>query len=214
MAQIHNLMDNKDYAPSHKELEPLKYSQVASSIPSSRREVERCVQGTLSLLSYCLGQGEAVALVLKDLGVLLVQGSRVSVRFYSHFLEQLMGNWSLEGDGDKVSHLLDSGMSPSDPVSSLSTSGRVLIFPTFGIALETPRFPKDPLKSLGSAGGDKEMGMGMGTSPAPDEAMGVGSPGVPIPGVPIPGVPIPGVPIPMAGDGQEEATGMKKAQVR
>ncbi|NXU24335.1 CCD81 protein, partial [Thalassarche chlororhynchos] len=65
---VHNLMDDKDYLPSNKELEPFKYAQVAAAASVSRRKVESCIQGTTSLLSYCLGKGENVALILKDIG--------------------------------------------------------------------------------------------------------------------------------------------------
>ncbi|XP_057274902.1 coiled-coil domain-containing protein 81-like [Pezoporus wallicus] len=170
LALVHNLMGNKLYAPGNKELEPLKYSKVASSIPTSRQKVERCVQGTMSQLSYCLGKGETVALVLKDIGVLLIEGKRVEVRFYSHFLEELVGKRSLEKGGAKVPHLLDMGMSPSAPVASLSTIGRVLVFPAFGMTSETQQIPKVLLKSLGSALGEDEE-MGMGRSPSLDDTM-------------------------------------------
>ncbi|NWQ84483.1 CCD81 protein, partial [Columbina picui] len=64
----HNLMDNKAYLPGNKDLEPIKYSTVAAAASTSRRKVEGCIQGTLSLFSYCLGNGENVALLLKDIG--------------------------------------------------------------------------------------------------------------------------------------------------
>ncbi|KFQ40988.1 Coiled-coil domain-containing protein 81, partial [Nestor notabilis] len=126
----------------NKELEPLKYSKVASSVSMSRQKVERCIQGTMSQLSYCLGKGETVALVLKDIGVLLIEGKRVEVRFYSHFLEELVGKKSLEKAGAKVPHLLDMGISPSVPVVSLSFTGRVIIFPGFEMTFATKQPPK------------------------------------------------------------------------
>ncbi|NXV98573.1 CCD81 protein, partial [Calonectris borealis] len=68
LALVHNLMDDNDYLPSNKELEPLKYAKVAAAAHVSRRKVESCIQGTTSLLSYCLGKGKNVALILKDIG--------------------------------------------------------------------------------------------------------------------------------------------------
>ncbi|NXQ84580.1 CCD81 protein, partial [Nyctibius grandis] len=63
-----NLMDEKAYVPGIKELEPLKYAKVATAASVSGLKVEGCTQGTTSLLSQCLGKGENIALVLKDVG--------------------------------------------------------------------------------------------------------------------------------------------------
>ncbi|KAM9514267.1 coiled-coil domain-containing protein 81-like [Guaruba guarouba] len=168
LALVHNLMGNKLYAPGNKELEPLKYSKVASSIPTSRQKVERCIQGTMSQLSYCLGKGETVALLLKDIGVLLIEGKRVEVRFYSHFLEELVGKRSLEKARAKVPHLLDMGMSPSAPVASLSTIGRIIVFPAFEMTLGSKQPPKVLLQCLGPTPGEDEE-RAMGRSPSLDE---------------------------------------------
>ncbi|NWI35106.1 CCD81 protein, partial [Sula dactylatra] len=68
LAVVHNLTDNKAYLPGNKVLQPFKYAKVATAASVSRQKVEACIQGTMSLLSHCLGKGENVALVLKDIG--------------------------------------------------------------------------------------------------------------------------------------------------
>ncbi|NXN65413.1 CCD81 protein, partial [Himantopus himantopus] len=68
LAVVHNLMDDKAYLPGNKELEPLKYAKVAMAASVSRQKVEVCIQGTTSLFSHCLGKGENVSLVMKDIG--------------------------------------------------------------------------------------------------------------------------------------------------
>ncbi|NXA23622.1 CCD81 protein, partial [Ibidorhyncha struthersii] len=68
LAIAHNLMDNKAYLPGNKELVPLKYSEVARAAAVPRQKAEGCIQGTTSLLSHCLGKGQNVALVLKEVG--------------------------------------------------------------------------------------------------------------------------------------------------
>ncbi|NWW47923.1 CCD81 protein, partial [Pedionomus torquatus] len=113
--------------PGNKELEPLKFSQVATSLP--RQKVEECVLGTTSLLSHCLAKGENVALVLKDLGFLLIEGTKVQMKFYHEFLARLTGKENLEKVVFKVPGLLDMMVSPTVPVASLTFSGRVIIFP-------------------------------------------------------------------------------------
>ncbi|NWU73713.1 CCD81 protein, partial [Pterocles burchelli] len=117
------------FFPDNKELEPLKYSKVAMATWMSRWQVETCVQGTMSLFSHCLGKGENVALVLKDIGVLLIEGQKVQVKFYYSFLEMLVGKENLEKVILEVPQLLDTVMSRVEPVASLTFSGRVIIFP-------------------------------------------------------------------------------------
>ncbi|NXT29710.1 CCD81 protein, partial [Syrrhaptes paradoxus] len=117
------------FFPDNKELEPFKYSKVAMATWMSRRQVETCVQGTMSLFSQCLGKGENVALVLKDIGVLLIEGKKVQVKFYYSFLEMLAGKENLEKVILEVPRLLETVMSRVEPVASLTFSGRVIIFP-------------------------------------------------------------------------------------
>ncbi|NXW25949.1 CCD81 protein, partial [Circaetus pectoralis] len=117
------------FFPGNKELEALKYAKVAAATCMSRQKVESCIQGTISLLSYCLGKGENIALALRDIGVLLIEGRRVQMKFYYNFLETLSGKENLGKAVFKVPQLLDMVVSPVVPVASLSSSGRVIIFP-------------------------------------------------------------------------------------
>ncbi|XP_074705195.1 uncharacterized protein LOC141933951 [Strix aluco] len=88
------LSDNKAYLPGNKELEPLKYCKVAAAASVSRQKAEGCIQGTVSLLSYCLGKGENVAFVLRDIGVLLIEGTTVKMEV----LLRLPGDVVWEGE--------------------------------------------------------------------------------------------------------------------
>ncbi|NXT33895.1 CCD81 protein, partial [Pelecanoides urinatrix] len=117
------------FFPGDKELEPLKYAKVAAAAHVSRQKVESCIQGTTSLLSYCLGKGKNVALVLKDIGVLLIEAKKVHMKFYYDFLEKLSGKENLEKAVFEVPQLPDMMVSRVVPVASLSFSGRVIIFP-------------------------------------------------------------------------------------
>ena len=92
--------------PGNKELEPLKYAKVAAAASVSRRKVEGCIQGTMSLLSHCLRKGQNVALILKDIGLLLIEGTKVQMKFYYDFLERLSGKQNLEKVIFKVSVLV------------------------------------------------------------------------------------------------------------
>ncbi|NXN09540.1 CCD81 protein, partial [Indicator maculatus] len=115
--------------PGNKELEPLKYSKVAATASVSRQKVEGCIEGTTSLLSHCLGKGENVALILRDVGVLVIEGTKVQMNFYFDFLGRISGKENLEKAFFKVPQLLDMVVSPGVPLATLSSSGRVIIFP-------------------------------------------------------------------------------------
>lgn len=75
---------------------------MATVLGLPRCRVEGILQATMSLLSRCLGTGEDVALVLRDIGVLLVEQRRVQMRFYHDFLEAVSGKENLEKGVFKV----------------------------------------------------------------------------------------------------------------
>ncbi|NXG59219.1 CCD81 protein, partial [Hemiprocne comata] len=115
--------------PGNKELEPLKHIKVATVASVSRQKVERCIQGTTCLLSHCLGKGENIALVLRDIGVLLIEGMRVEMKFFYNFLERMSGKENLEKAGFRVPQLLDMVVSQMVPLASLTFSGHTIVFP-------------------------------------------------------------------------------------
>ncbi|NXS39437.1 CCD81 protein, partial [Balaeniceps rex] len=115
--------------PGDKVLEPLKYAKVAMDASVSRRKVEGCILGITSLLSHCLGKGKNAALVLRDVGVLLIEGRRVQMKFYSDFLERITGKRILEGAAFKVPQLLDTVLSRMVPIASLTFTGCIVVFP-------------------------------------------------------------------------------------
>ncbi|NWX06732.1 CCD81 protein, partial [Caloenas nicobarica] len=133
--------------PGNKELEPLKYAQVAVVASVSRRKVEGCILGITSLLSHCLGKGENVALVLRDVGVLLIEGRKVHMRFYLNFLKRITGKRMQEEAAFKVHRLLKMVVSRKVPIASLTFSGRVIVFPEFELELVPKPPSRDPLKA-------------------------------------------------------------------
>ncbi|NWW38041.1 CCD81 protein, partial [Panurus biarmicus] len=115
--------------PGGKQLEPLKYAKVAVEASVSRRKAESCILGTTSLLYHCLVKGVSVAFVLRDVGVLLIEGSMVQMRFYLDFLEKVTGERIQDSATLKALQQLDMVLSRAVPVASLSFTGRVIIFP-------------------------------------------------------------------------------------
>ncbi|NXQ57122.1 CCD81 protein, partial [Anthoscopus minutus] len=115
--------------PGGRQLEPLKYSRVAVEASVPRQKAECCVLGTTSLLCRCLEKGVSVAFVLRDVGVLFMEGSMVQMRFYLDFLEKVIGERILDGATLKALQQRDMVVSQEVPIASLSSTGRVIVFP-------------------------------------------------------------------------------------
>ncbi|NWV02100.1 CCD81 protein, partial [Upupa epops] len=114
--------------PGNKVLETVKYCKVATAASVSRRKVECCIEGTASLISHCLLKGHNVALVLNNVGVLVIEGTKVQLKFYKEFFKAVSGKDNVKKVSTKFPRLLDM-VSPVVPVASLTWSGRAIIFP-------------------------------------------------------------------------------------
>lgn len=79
----------------HKQAEPLKYARIASDISVPRKRVQACIEETVHLFCRCLESGKNVAFVLKHIGMLVIQGSNVKMRFYRDLLQRLNGTAQL-----------------------------------------------------------------------------------------------------------------------
>lgn len=75
----------------HCHFEQLPYAQIASDNAVSESTVQLCMERTLHLFRACLEDRKNVALVWRDLGMLLIQGRDVNMGFYTDFLERLNG---------------------------------------------------------------------------------------------------------------------------
>lgn len=82
--------------PGDKLLEPLRYAQIAAATFVSAKRVVGCIQATMSLFSRCIGKGRSVALILKDIGMLLIEGTQVQMKYYRDFLETMTGKDTLK----------------------------------------------------------------------------------------------------------------------
>ena len=75
----------------HQHFEQLPYAQIASDNAVSEGTVRLCMERTLRLFRVCLENRKNVALVWRDVGMLIIQGKDVKMRFYTDFLERLNG---------------------------------------------------------------------------------------------------------------------------
>ncbi|XP_021269093.1 coiled-coil domain-containing protein 81-like [Numida meleagris] len=125
-----HLKSYKESLPAHKEVEPLKYSEVAAAASVSWQRGKACIQSTVYLLSSCLQNGENVAFVLKDIGVLLISGMSFQMKYYYDFLEKVSGKEKLRKVILKVScrflHGLGSPMTLALPSHGPPGPGQLL----------------------------------------------------------------------------------------
>ncbi|XP_027520990.1 coiled-coil domain-containing protein 81-like [Corapipo altera] len=153
---VSNLMDNNIDLTGDKPLEPLKYAEVAVEASVSRRKAESCILGTTSLLYHCLAKGESAAFILRDVGVLLIEGRKAHMRFYPDFLEKMTGKNIQDRATFKVLQQLDLVVSRDVPVASLAFTSRVLVFPEFEPASLPLSLLRDHLRAWRDIpGGDK-----------------------------------------------------------
>jgi len=111
-------------------VEPLKCAEVAAAASVSWQTGEACIYGTTSLVSHCLTKGENIAFVLKDIGVLLIDGTRVQMKYYRDFLERICGKEDLKIALSKVRfgflHGLGSPTALALPACDAPASGQLL----------------------------------------------------------------------------------------
>ncbi|XP_071898529.1 coiled-coil domain-containing protein 81 isoform X2 [Anas platyrhynchos] len=131
LADAHQLTDDKAYLPGDKLLEPLRYAQIAAATFVSAKRVVGCIQATMSLFSRCIRKGRNVALILKDIGMLLIEGTRVQMKYYHDFLEMMTGKDKLKEALLRVPGMLDLVIPRTATAASLTCSGHVIIFPEF-----------------------------------------------------------------------------------
>ncbi|XP_019467117.1 coiled-coil domain-containing protein 81-like, partial [Meleagris gallopavo] len=120
----------RESLPVHRKVEPLKYSKAAAAASLSWQTLRTGIQSTVSLLSGCLQNGENVAIVLKDIGVLLIDSLTFQMKFFFDFLEKLSGKEKFRRATSKAPWLLDTVVSRVAPVASLVLSGCIVVFPT------------------------------------------------------------------------------------
>ncbi|NXI69536.1 CCD81 protein, partial [Anseranas semipalmata] len=124
--------------PGNKLLEPLRYAQIAAATFVSSKRVVGCIQATMSLFSRCIGKGRNVALILRDIGMLLIEGTQVQMKYYRDFLEKMTGKDTLKEALLKIPGMLDLVIPRTATAASLTCSGYVIVFPEQRKAVPLP----------------------------------------------------------------------------
>ncbi|XP_065606992.1 coiled-coil domain-containing protein 81-like [Cyrtonyx montezumae] len=125
----HHLKPKKESLPAHKDVEPLKYSEVATVASVTLQRGRTCVQSTVSLLSSCLQNGKKVAFVVKGIGLLFIDGLTFEMKFYDDFVEKLSGKEAFRKAVSKAPWLLDMLISRLTPPASLTPSCWLIVLP-------------------------------------------------------------------------------------
>ncbi|KAK2529695.1 hypothetical protein Q9233_006862, partial [Columba guinea] len=107
VAQDHELRCGCIDIPGRQDFEQLPFAQIASENAVSEGTVQLYMKRTAHLFHACLENRENVAIIWRDVGMLIVQGKDVKMRFYLDFLERL------NGSGKMLQALLEVGFSLS-----------------------------------------------------------------------------------------------------
>ncbi|KFP51927.1 Coiled-coil domain-containing protein 81, partial [Cathartes aura] len=126
--------------PDGKVLEPLWYAQIAAAAFVSSKRVVGCIRDTMSLFSHCIGKEKTVMLILRDIGMLLLEDTQLQMKYYHDFLEMMNGKDTLEEALLRVPGMLDLVIPCTATTAFLTYSGCGTVFPEF----EPESVPKPP----------------------------------------------------------------------
>ncbi|KAM6032497.1 uncharacterized protein LJ206_002323 [Theristicus caerulescens] len=171
IAQDHDLRYGCIEVPGRRYFEQLPYAQIASDNAVSEGTVQLCMERTMRLLRVCLENRKNVALVWGDVGMLIIQGRDVKMRFYTDFLKRLNGTDKALQAVLQMPEMRDAVISRHDTAAAQTSSGRVIVLP--GYKLETvPKMPtvKADLTGHGKAAPEQHWGKGDGSGKKEDLA--------------------------------------------
>ncbi|XP_049671536.1 coiled-coil domain-containing protein 81-like [Accipiter gentilis] len=161
IARDHDLRYGCIDVPGHQHFEQLPYARIASDNAVSEGTVQLCVERTMRLFRVCLENRDNVALVWRDVGILIIQGRDVKMRFYTDFLKRLNGTDQMLQAVLEMPEMRESVISRHDTAASQTSSGRVIVLP--GYKLETvPKMPTVKADLTGHVKAAPEKGWGKG----------------------------------------------------
>ncbi|XP_071659109.1 uncharacterized protein [Patagioenas fasciata] len=129
----------KDF-PGHQDFEQLPYAEIASENAVSEGTVQLYMERTTHLFHAYLENRKNVAIIWRDVGMLIAEGKEIKKRFYLHFLERLNGAGKMLQALLEMPEMRDSVISRHDTAASQTSSGRVIVLPW--CQLETvPKMP-------------------------------------------------------------------------
>ncbi|XP_047909402.2 coiled-coil domain-containing protein 81-like isoform X1 [Anser cygnoides] len=132
-AIVHNYDLRYDYIdiPGHLHFEELPYAQIASENNVSESLVRLCIDRTTRLFCVCIEDRQNVAFLWRDVGMLIIEGKDVKMKFYEDFLKKLNGTTNALQALLRMPEMNNSVISHLDTAASQTASERVIVFPMY-----------------------------------------------------------------------------------
>ncbi|XP_071659104.1 coiled-coil domain-containing protein 81-like [Patagioenas fasciata] len=89
------------------------------------------MERTTHLFHAYLENRKNVAIIWRDVGMLIAEGKEIKKRFYLHFLERLNGAGKMLQALLEMPEMRDSVISRHDTAASQTSSGRVIVLPWY-----------------------------------------------------------------------------------
>lgn len=129
-AQTHGLQFQKYHVPGSIPVLPLNFSSVSFESPFDRDTVERCTKEIVSSVARALAAKKNIELVFSGIGRLTIRESRVKMKFYKEFINEMDHSGKLVDSMMNRAGTCDSVM--SDRLSVRSCSTNTMILPKIG----------------------------------------------------------------------------------
>ncbi|XP_071621338.1 coiled-coil domain-containing protein 81-like [Heliangelus exortis] len=129
VAELLDLQCGPKDAAAHAHRQQLPYDEIASDNAVSLSMVQLCLARTLRRFRICVENRKNVALTWRDVGMLIVQGKDVKMKFYSHFLKRLNGTAKMLQALLKMPEMRDLVISDQDTAASQTSSGHIIVLP-------------------------------------------------------------------------------------
>ncbi|XP_069127220.1 coiled-coil domain-containing protein 81-like isoform X3 [Argopecten irradians] len=125
-AQTHGLQHPKYHVPGQIPVVQLNFAAMSFESPFDRDTVENCVKEILGAVSRAVGARKNVELTFTGIGRLSIRDSKVKMRFYKEFINQMDGTGKLVTSMQNRPGTVDSVMSDR-PMSRPGTSSTVIL---------------------------------------------------------------------------------------
>ncbi|TEA26142.1 hypothetical protein DBR06_SOUSAS8510022, partial [Sousa chinensis] len=154
LVQTHGLKQNKVYTPGDIPVVPLNFVMISLEGPFNRDTVERCVKETSLFLSRSISTKQNVEFTFKGIGVLVIRGGNVKMRFYKNFL------FTMDGSGALAKALANRPGTVDSVLSSRESLGKrpdsMLSFPRIELKEMENKLPMETTAEEGGQNGQRK----------------------------------------------------------
>ncbi|CAG2222336.1 Coiled-coil domain-containing protein 81 [Mytilus edulis] len=126
-AQTHNLQSTKYHVPGNIPVVQLNFASMAHESPFDRDTVESCVKEILGSVNRAVNTKRNLELTFSGIGRLTIRDSKVKMRFYKEFINQMDGSGKMVDSMQNRPGTVDSVM--SDRLPSRAGSSATVVLP-------------------------------------------------------------------------------------